>query len=81
MKLKYPDLNVEEEWEACQIWYRDHNKQIKSPSLALRNWMQTAQEKKDRNKNTLIKGVTHQPIDTSNPDRFNNQKYDHLIHR
>ena len=34
----FPELDIDTEWERCQIWYRDHNKAIKSPSLALGNW-------------------------------------------
>ena len=38
MEKAYPELDINVEWERCQIWYRDHNKEIKSPSLALGNW-------------------------------------------
>jgi len=38
LKDKYPGVDVDNEWEQCQIWYRDHKKKIKSPSLALYNW-------------------------------------------
>ena len=35
---KFPEFDIDDEWERCQIWYRDHNKKIKSPSLSLGNW-------------------------------------------
>ena len=44
LRLKYPSLNVDDEWELCQIWYRDNKKVIKSPSLALANWMLKASQ-------------------------------------
>ena len=51
LRLEYPDLKVEDEWESCQIWYRDNKKKINSPSLALRNWMRIALEKKQKEGN------------------------------
>ena len=48
----YPELDIKEEWERCQIWYRDNKKAIKSPSLALGNWckkaMEIRKEKRDK---------------------------------
>ncbi len=38
LKVRHPELNISEEWGRCQIWYRDHKKKMKSPSLALGNW-------------------------------------------
>jgi len=47
----YPDLDIDAEWERCQIWYRDHKKTIKSPSLALGNWCRRETEiREDRTK-------------------------------
>ena len=48
LTVKHPELNIDEEWERCQIWYRDHKKQIKSPSLALGNWCVKEMEIKDK---------------------------------
>ncbi|MBA7598385.1 hypothetical protein ES703_05400 [subsurface metagenome] len=49
LRVNYPELDIEEEWERCQIWYRDHKKSIKSPSLALGNWCKKEMEiKKDK---------------------------------
>lgn len=44
MRVKYPDFEIDYEWERCQIWFRDNNKKIKSPSLALGNWLTKARE-------------------------------------
>lgn len=44
LRGKYPELNLDEEWEKCQIWHQDHSKQIKSPSLTLGNWMEKARD-------------------------------------
>lgn len=38
LRTTFPELDIDVEWERCQIWYRDHKKAIKSPSLALGNW-------------------------------------------
>ena len=38
LRTTFTELDIDEEWERCQIWYRDHHKLIKSPSLALGNW-------------------------------------------
>jgi len=38
LRITYTELDIDSEWERCQIWYRDHKKTIKSPSLALGNW-------------------------------------------
>jgi len=38
LRTTFPELDIDAEWERCQIWYRDHKKAIKSPSLALGNW-------------------------------------------
>ena len=52
----YPDLDIEAEWERCQIWYRDHKKALKSPSLALANWCRKESEiREDRTKSGKTK--------------------------
>ncbi len=49
LKATFPELDIDEEWERCQIWYRDHKKTIKSPSLALGNWCKKEREiRKDK---------------------------------
>ena len=60
---RYPGLDIEDEWERCQIWYRDHNKTMKSPSLALGNWcrkeMKIKQKQEPEPENDEpIKGLT-----------------------
>ncbi|GAI66583.1 unnamed protein product [marine sediment metagenome] len=44
LRVAYPELDIDAEWERCRIWYRDHKKAIKSPSLALGNWCKKEQE-------------------------------------
>lgn len=44
LKTNYPELDIDAEWERCQIWFRDHKKMIKSPSLALGNWCKKEME-------------------------------------
>jgi len=44
LKTTYQDLDIDEEWERCQIWFRDNKKTIKSPSLALGNWCKKEME-------------------------------------
>jgi predicted phage replisome organizer len=70
LRIKYPELNIDEEWERCQIWYRDHKKKTKSPSLALGNWcrkeMAIRQEKRDENRF----GKVRQPGDYTRPDEL-----------
>jgi len=44
LRTTFPELDIDAEWERCQIWYRDHNKVMKSPSLALGNWCRRERE-------------------------------------
>lgn len=44
LRTTFPELDIDTEWERCQIWYRDHKKAIKSPSLALGNWCKKERE-------------------------------------
>jgi len=69
LRLKYPELNIADEWERCQIWYRDHKKEIKSPSLALGNWCQ---------KEIKIQGDKKSSQD---PDKYCKGKYGHMVIR
>lgn len=57
---EYPGLDIAEQWERCQIWYRDHNKTIKSPSLALANWCRKEVEMTGP-KRTAARGAGHVP--------------------
>ena len=51
LRTTFPELDIDAEWERCQIWYRDHKKAIKSPSLALSNWCGKEREiRKDQKK-------------------------------
>jgi len=50
LRIIYSSLDIDEEWERCQIWYKDHKRAIKSPSLALGNWCKKEMEmRKDGN--------------------------------
>jgi len=42
MRTKYPALDVTDEWERCQLWWLENKKTMKSPKLALRNWLDKA---------------------------------------
>ena len=64
LRQKYPELSVDDEWESCQIWYRDNKKQIKSPSLALRNWLEKARIKQGNS------GGVHQAEPVDETDRM-----------
>lgn len=35
---RYPALNIENCWQDCNTWYKDHNKVMKDAKGALRNW-------------------------------------------
>ncbi len=62
LRITYPDLDIDAEWESCQIWYRDHGKIIKSPSLALRNWCRKESEiRGDKGKRETKLGEDHWP--------------------
>ena len=54
----YPELDINEEWERCQIWYRDHKKVISSPSLALGNWCRKETEIRRDSKQNLASKQT-----------------------
>ena len=54
LRLKYLTLDIDDEWERCQIWFRDNKRIIKSPSLTLGNWMRKAREiKQDGGQNGI----------------------------
>ena len=48
LKIEYPDLDVEKEWEKCQLWWSEGKKKMKRPKAAFKNWLDKAREfKKD----------------------------------
>jgi len=74
LRTTYPNLNIDEEWERCQIWFRDHKKSIKSPSLALGNWCKKEVEIKEKARPGSVKG-------TVDPDKYIKGKYGHVVQR
>ena len=45
MKLKYPTLDVPDQWGRCQTWWSESNRKMQRPKTALRNWLDKALEK------------------------------------
>ncbi len=45
LKPRYPELDVDREWEACQIWWSEGKKEMARPKSALRNWLEIARDK------------------------------------
>jgi len=45
---EYPELNVLEEWKACQLWWSEGKKNIIRPKSALNNWLKIAMQRKSR---------------------------------
>lgn len=69
LRTTFPELDIDAEWERCQIWYRDHKKAIKSPSLALGNWCRKEREiRKDQKKGG--RDGTHRGSDRRLPTKY-----------
>lgn len=40
LKTKYPELDIDTEWQRCQLWWAEGNRMMKRPQLALFNWLE-----------------------------------------
>lgn len=50
LRAKYPSLDIDAEWEACQLWWSEGKKQMKRPKSALLNWLKRAEQMRQVNK-------------------------------
>jgi len=79
LRTTFPELDIDVEWERCRIWYRDHKKTIKSPSLALGNWCRKEREIKQEKEIGKNAGVNR--INPDDPDKYIKGKYGHMVQR
>ena len=42
LRPKYPHLNLDEEWEKCQLWWSEGKHEMKRPKSAFINWLNKA---------------------------------------
>ena len=86
LRATFPELDIDTEWERCQIWYRDHKKLIKSPSLALSNW---CKKEREIRKEKGTQGEVHNKgknagvnrINSDDPNKYIKGKLGHMVQR
>lgn len=44
LQQEFPEIDIGAEFERCKIYWSDQKRKLKSPKLALRNWLQKARE-------------------------------------
>ena len=46
LRPKYPHLDLDAEWEKCQLWWSESNREMKRPKSAFINWLNKARGSK-----------------------------------
>lgn len=81
LRAKYPDLNVDDEWEKCKLWWSEGNRKMKRPQSALRNWLEKAHQfKLEKTNGHNQKSNTAGQVENS-ADKYTSGKYGHLVQR
>lgn len=64
IKLDFADIDFDEEFKKCVLWWSEGRKPLKKPKLALRNWMVNARKYKKEYGNGTYQGHDKQNGDT-----------------
>jgi len=60
LRPKYPELDLDEEWKACQLWWSESKKEMKRPKSAFLRWLKRSIEIKN------YKGSNQKPKPSGN---------------
>lgn len=79
IKVKYPELDIEEEYEKFKLYWFEGKRKLKRPKFAFVNWLNKAKEIKGERGSGKTAGVNR--INPDDPDKFIKGKYGHMVRR
>ena len=79
LRPKYPHLDLDKEWEKCQLWWSESNREMKRPKSAFINWLSKARGVEGESAKGKNAGVNR--INSDDSDKYVKGKYGHMVQR